>query len=511
MHKFLLLIFIALFSADATFSQVVSDCRTSPWKKVVSGTGQVSFVNGPATPPRGTGSLKLFKGTTGQAELNYYGFDGTALSSITELSYATFIEAGNPLVSAPVMHIGISTQGGTMADTELSFYPSQQSSAGGAAILTGVWQSWSTTNGVWLTSRGTLISFNNFKSQNPNATLATVQEIGTIALGQVSPTGTGYADNVRISSINDGAFFDFETCDTDNDGIQNSNDNCPTIANPLQQDTDRDGMGDACDPDDDNDGVKDEEDCAPLNATVSKATNWYLDKDGDGYSTGPAILSCLSPGAGYKNFGVIAFEDCNDDALTGAPFNKGVKEICNGLDDDCDGKIDEGTTDTDGDGIGDECDTDDDNDGVLDVNDCAPLDKKNDKWLVCHNGQLLCVSKSALQAHLNHGDNVGKCATSSIVNSMWRNMTEIQVETAMKGLVLKALPNPTTNRFTLSITSSTREKIDIKVFDVVGRQVFIATGNANQTYQFGESFAKGNYLVTVTQGDKQIVSKLVKQ
>ena len=47
--------------------------------------------------------------------------------------------------------------------------------------------------------------------------------------------------------------------DSDGDGINVIDDNCPAVANPLQTDTDRDGEGDACDADDDNDGVSDDQ------------------------------------------------------------------------------------------------------------------------------------------------------------------------------------------------------------------------------------------------------------
>ena len=66
--------------------------------------------------------------------------------------------------------------------------------------------------------------------------------------------------------------------DDDNDGLADGDDNCRLTPNPAQTDTDGDGAGDACDPDDDNDGVADGADNCPLTANSDQA-----DWDGDGY------------------------------------------------------------------------------------------------------------------------------------------------------------------------------------------------------------------------------------
>jgi subtilisin family serine protease len=70
--------------------------------------------------------------------------------------------------------------------------------------------------------------------------------------------------------------------DTDDDGVPDDVDNCPSFANPGQLDVDHDGRGDACaqtawGPDTDVDGVPDNEDDCPAVADAAQA-----DADGDG-------------------------------------------------------------------------------------------------------------------------------------------------------------------------------------------------------------------------------------
>jgi len=56
--------------------------------------------------------------------------------------------------------------------------------------------------------------------------------------------------------------------DDDIDGVEDNLDNCPEVANANQTDTDNDGYGDACDKDDDADGIDDWEDSDPLDPTL---------------------------------------------------------------------------------------------------------------------------------------------------------------------------------------------------------------------------------------------------
>jgi len=82
--------------------------------------------------------------------------------------------------------------------------------------------------------------------------------------------------------------------DTDGDGVLDETDNCPLISNADQADTDSDAAGDACDDDDDNDGVSDNEELlAGTNPKDPDTDSDGLD-DGDERNLGTDPLSADS-------------------------------------------------------------------------------------------------------------------------------------------------------------------------------------------------------------------------
>jgi len=151
--------------------------------------------------------------------------------------------------------------------------------------------------------------------------------------------------------------------DADGDGYGDSStqqDACSAPTSFVADDSDCDDLSAAVNPgaseicngaDDDCDGLTDDDD-----DSLSGAGTWYEDADGDGFGDPAATsASCAQP-SGY----VSDASDCDDDD---AAVNPDASEICNGVDDDCDGLADDeddsllGDTtwylDADGDGHGD--------------------------------------------------------------------------------------------------------------------------------------------------------------
>ncbi len=85
--------------------------------------------------------------------------------------------------------------------------------------------------------------------------------------------------------------------DSDGDGVTDMGDNCPLVVNPTQLNTDGDSQGDACDNDDDNDGVTDTVEIA-LGTNPLSVTSWSSlpkDSDGDGITDTKEVAIGTNP------------------------------------------------------------------------------------------------------------------------------------------------------------------------------------------------------------------------
>ncbi|MCP4806756.1 MAG: hypothetical protein GY884_15545 [Proteobacteria bacterium] len=98
--------------------------------------------------------------------------------------------------------------------------------------------------------------------------------------------------------------------------------------------------------------VENDDDCDDTTADITLGDAWYDDDDSDGYGAGTGSVSCEQP------TGTVAdSSDCDD---TDGDIHPGADEYCDGVDEDCDGSVDEDALDVgtwydddDSDGYGD--------------------------------------------------------------------------------------------------------------------------------------------------------------
>jgi hypothetical protein len=319
------------------------------------------------------------------------------------------------------------------------------------------------------------------------------------------------------------------------------------------------GAPELCDgKDNDSDGDTDE--------GCPEAITWYRDGDGDGW--GNANRSKIAPTqpVGY----VFNKLDCNDKNKV-----KGGPEVCDGIDNDCNGIIDNGFdltvfySDFDGDGYGtpkrsistcsppprfvsNDEDLNDDNKNVYpdapelcdgrDNNQNGTIDEGFEKKTFYHDfdkdgyGRNE-VTLEACAAPLNYVAVGGDCndrnaaihpGASGLPNDGFDNYCNGEIDEPLPStsssksgevvgeqgsiLQLVATPNPSQHYFTLQVKSNSNKPPQLRIVDAVGRVVEGKSGlTANSTHRVGHSYRPGVYFAQVMQGGKVMTVKLIKQ
>jgi hypothetical protein len=204
-------------------------------------SGAVNFVTGPATPPLGVGSLNLLAGNdssggSGSAQVYNLNYAGVALSSLTALSYSTYVTSNNGQ-QFPYLALNVDLDGTGNYD-QLFFEPPYQTPSTGnpalpdqGATVMNQWQTWNALTGGWwdnndvlgpLGKPGTGVApLSAFLALFPNATIQNVPNLFgpgadangvTLQFGYADPAYSynGYIDNVTIGVAGNSTTFDFE-------------------------------------------------------------------------------------------------------------------------------------------------------------------------------------------------------------------------------------------------------------------------------------------------------------
>jgi hypothetical protein len=184
-----------------------------------------SFVNGPDTPPLGTGSANLAVGNgsangggDGASELRNTSFAGIALSSLTALSYSSYVTSNNGS-QAPYLRLYLSN-----GDSIFFEPPYQQPTTGNPSladqgpVTLKTWQTWNALTGGWWSNTtgnaGTgVLALSAY--EGPGVTIVNRSDgLGGVSFGDGFASDTDKFDGnvdaftIGISGVN--TTFDFE-------------------------------------------------------------------------------------------------------------------------------------------------------------------------------------------------------------------------------------------------------------------------------------------------------------
>ncbi len=128
----------------------------------------------------------------------------------------------------------------------------------------------------------------------------------------------------------------------------------------------------------------------------------------------------------------------------------------------------------------------------------------SNKVLICHKGKTICISKDAVQAHLNHGDHWGAC------NGTAAAMEFVDDDKTGKQLQVKVYPNPAHDDVTVYMEKAA-PGATVELFTVSGLLVRAAKLVSRPQNVSVKGLPAGVYLVVVRSGIQVTTERIIIQ
>ena len=104
---------------------------------------------------------------------------------------------------------------------------------------------------------------------------------------------------------------------------------------------------------------------------------------------------------------------------------------------------------------------------------CGNKNKKEDKILVCFNGQNLCVDRQAAAVHIGNGAYLGSCTQQPVSRSAIQSEPKTNGQTEPEN-AMKVYANPFNEKISISFRMSTSGKISLGLYDISGKLIATA-------------------------------------
>lgn len=129
------------------------------------------------------------------------------------------------------------------------------------------------------------------------------------------------------------------------------------------------------------------------------------------------------------------------------------------------------------------------------------------KVMVCHNGHNICISVSALKAHLDHGDHLGVCKSSENNEPGIKQMADKKDNNTKPFIVF---PNPASDMVTIRFHNPLDNAFKrVELSDSYGR-ILKSAGieNASEITIYRDDLQKGHYFLRIT-GEKTVSTQVI--